>query len=162
MEGINQISEARRFFPLHPQSSSVGQGGKSSTVDSNPDLWWPPNKGILYKGEQKLTREKLLKEIEARNKKVSKEELAKLKKACQDFESFFVYYLLKVMDKTVPHGEGILGDSRPTQFYRDMFYEDLANEISRRGMGLADVIYSQAKQYLLNRVYPKSSPGGGR
>jgi len=115
-------------------------------------LWWPPNQGIFIGGEQKLTHEALTKEL-AEQEQVDPEKEKELKSACGQFESFFLYYLLKVMDKTIPRGEGLLGDSLAQRFYREMFYEDLADKISESGMGLGQFMYDQLSQSLVNRVY---------
>ena len=125
------------------------------TISPSPrqDIWSLGNKGVLIKGEQKLTHQKLLSALRKDKKALNAEEEARLRKACQDFESFFVYYLLKNMDETVPRDKSILGKSRSQQFYREMFYENLADDISRRGIGLADTMYNQMRQFLLHKLY---------
>jgi peptidoglycan hydrolase FlgJ len=130
-----------------------GLGEKNGAVEENSDLWWPPNQGVLYKGQQKLTKEKLLAQQVDAKKELSLKEKKELDQACQDFESFFTYYLLKTMDKTVPRGEGVLKDSLASKFYREMFYERLSDTISQAGIGIKDVMYDQMKETLINKVY---------
>lgn len=109
-------------------------------------LWWPPNKGILIKGEQKITKEALLKE---KQKVLNFQEEQKLKKACQDFESFFLYYLLKQM-RQATFGGGLLEQTRPMQLYQGMFDEAIADKIAKsKGIGLSQMLYEQIKQNLL-------------
>jgi peptidoglycan hydrolase FlgJ len=113
------------------------------------DIWSVDNKGTLIKGEQKATFEKLSKPKNA----LSPEEDAKLKKACKDFESFFLYYLLKQMRASIPKDEGIMEESRAQEYYQDMFDEKIADKVAgSKGMGLADTLYKQVKDGLLNKV----------
>ncbi|MBD3246383.1 MAG: hypothetical protein GF333_05165 [Candidatus Omnitrophica bacterium] len=121
---------------------------------SQDNLWWPPNKGELYRGEQKLTREKLLQERE-RAAELPPQEGAQLQEACKDFESFFLYYLLKEMDKSVDRERGLIGDTRSMQIYREMWYEQLAEQIAERGMGLQDALYEQVQRQAAVELYNK-------
>lgn len=66
-----------------------------------------------------------------------------LRRACQDFESIFLTYLLKTMRKTVPKTEfslsGLSGDT-----YLSMMDEEIARAVSKGpGIGLASAIYRQ-------------------
>ena len=124
----------------------------SVTNSDAEDLWWPPNKGIFIRGEQKATKEELLKAL-GQGKKLSAAQEKELAEACKDFESFFLYYLLKVMDRTIPRGEGVFPDTHTMRVYREMWYERLADTISSRGIGLADTMYDQLSHTLLNKVY---------
>ena len=66
----------------------------------------------------------------------------RLKKACQDFESIFVYHLLKSMRSTVPDGDGLMGKGMGGDIYRDMFDQEVAKKISEgKGIGLAQRLY---------------------
>ncbi len=67
-------------------------------------------------------------------------ESAALKKACQEFESFFWEILLKEMRKTVPEG-GLLGNSLENDLYTSMYHQELSVELSRRGgLGLTELL----------------------
>lgn len=66
-----------------------------------------------------------------------------VKKACADFESIFLYYLLKTMRETVPRG-GVFsaaGESAHTACFDLKIAEDLARKGG--GIGLQDMIYHQ-------------------
>lgn len=116
------------------------------------DIWSVDNKGVFVKGEQKATFEAL-----SKKDALSPEEDAKLKKACKDFESFFLYYLLKEMRASIPKDEGIMEVSRAQEFYQDMFDEKVADKMaSSKGMGLASTLYKQVKDSLLHRIDPKT------
>lgn len=66
-----------------------------------------------------------------------------LKKACRDFESLFVNYMLKEMRQTVPQ-DGMLGGGQAEKMYTSMMDSEVAKEISRqRGLGLAPMMYHQ-------------------
>jgi len=79
-----------------------------------------------------------------------KEELQKIKKACQDFESIFTYTLLKTMRQTVPQVKG--PNSFPgKETYNMMMDQKVAEEFSRKGngLGLQKVLYEQmTKNYI--------------
>jgi flagellar protein FlgJ len=120
------------------------------TAEEN--VWWPPNGGTLSAGEQKATRDELAAQASSQEK-ASPEEEAKLKDACRQFESFFLYYLLKEMDKTIPREQGLMGNSLAQKFYREMFYERLADTMSENGMGISQYLYDQLSQSSVNRIY---------
>ncbi|MCR4429738.1 MAG: rod-binding protein [Tepidanaerobacteraceae bacterium] len=71
-----------------------------------------------------------------------------LKKACEQFESIFVYYLLQKMRDTVPK-EGFLEQGVSYDIIQSMHDEALAEELSKGGgLGLADQIYKQLSKYI--------------
>ena len=66
-----------------------------------------------------------------------------LKKACQDFESIFVNYMMKQMRQSVTK-DGIVGTSQAEEMYTSMLDNEVAKNISKaRGIGLAAIIYRQ-------------------
>jgi peptidoglycan hydrolase FlgJ len=66
-----------------------------------------------------------------------------LDKACAEFESLFIYQLLKEMRASIPEG-GYLGESTQSKTYTSMFDIEIAREISsQRGIGLADFLRQQ-------------------
>ena len=65
-----------------------------------------------------------------------------IRKAAQQFESLFTEMMLKSM-REAKLGEG-LGESDQTDFYQDMYDQQLSLEISRgKGLGLADMLVQQ-------------------
>ncbi len=67
----------------------------------------------------------------------------KLKKACADFESLFLNYMLKSMRSSGSKG-GFIDQSEESKLFKSMFDENLAKEISSSGgMGLGDILYEQ-------------------
>ena len=52
----------------------------------------------------------------------------KLRKACADFESLFLNYMLKSMRSSVPEG-GITGGSEEGRMFQSMFDEKLADQM---------------------------------
>jgi peptidoglycan hydrolase FlgJ len=83
------------------------------------------------------------------------EELKKIKKACQDFESIFTYYLLKTMRQTVPKGSTISGFAgRDT--YNMIMDQKVAEDLSRKGngLGLNKILYDQ-----MTKNYKKEDNG---
>jgi Rod binding domain-containing protein len=69
---------------------------------------------------------------------------ATAEEAARQFESFFLYMLLKEMDKTVSRSS-LFGDSMASRFYREMYYEQLADALteSESPLGVADLLLSQ-------------------
>ena len=69
----------------------------------------------------------------------------KLKKACADFESIFLNYLLKSMRSSAQISGGT-EKSMENRIMSAMFDERLVEQISAGGgIGLADVLYEQLK-----------------
>lgn len=63
------------------------------------------------------------------------QELAKIKDTAQQFESLLLYSLLKQMWATLPENS-MLEKGMAAQFYREMWLEELAGQISTDGPGL--------------------------
>jgi len=67
----------------------------------------------------------------------------KLRKACADFESLFLNYMLKSMRSSVPEG-GITGKGEEGKMFQAMFDEKLADEIAGGGgLGLGEILLEQ-------------------
>ena len=68
---------------------------------------------------------------------------ASLDKACRDFESLFVNYMLQQMRQTVPQ-DGMFSGGQAEKLYTSMMDQEVAKEITKqRGMGLAPIMYRQ-------------------
>lgn len=66
-----------------------------------------------------------------------------LDEACAEFESLFIYQLLKEMRESIPD-DGYLGESTQSKTYTSMFDIEIARKISnQRGIGLADFLRQQ-------------------
>lgn len=66
-----------------------------------------------------------------------------LKKACRDFESVLVNYMMKQMRQTVSKSS-LVGTSQAEQMYTSMLDGEVAKNISQaRGIGLASILYQQ-------------------
>jgi flagellar protein FlgJ len=84
---------------------------------------------------------------------------AALREAARQFESVFTRMLLKSMREASSGDE--LFDSQESQFYRDMFDDQLAVELSNgRGLGLADMMVAQLMRSGL--VPPPTEAGAAR
>lgn len=59
----------------------------------------------------------------------------KLRKACADFEAYFIYYMLKTMRESVPKG-GVLGHAAGRDTYTMMMDQKIAESAAKRGDGL--------------------------
>ena len=85
-------------------------------------------------------------EILARRPVVSTEtELkdAKLRQACADFESIFIYFVLKSARKSIPEN-GLLESSHESKIYKSMLDEQMAQSVAKGGgMGLGQLLYEK-------------------
>lgn len=67
-----------------------------------------------------------------------------LKKATQQFESYFLNELLKEMRKTVPQAKLLGDDGNGKQIFQDMMDQKLSDNMSSRGdLGMAKMMYDQ-------------------
>ena len=75
---------------------------------------------------------------------ITEQDDQKLREACRDMESLFVYKLLQQMRATVPEG-GYLPVSSAEKIYRDMLDQEYSKVIaaSNRNFGLATMLYEQ-------------------
>lgn len=67
-----------------------------------------------------------------------------LQKVAQQFEALFMHMLLKSMREATPK-DGLF-DSQQTQFFTQMYDQQLAQHISTKGMGIADMMVQQLTQ----------------
>jgi flagellar protein FlgJ len=69
----------------------------------------------------------------------------KLKKACSDFESIFIDYMLKSM-RTAFSEDGILENNNEGRIIQSMFDENLAGAMAKGGgMGLGKMLFKSFK-----------------
>ncbi len=119
LKGVPQPPRFRGGGP-HPPGPELGEGGekRKAPVSSAPR---PPAAGEGH-GEG----------------------AEKLRDATQQFEAFFVAYLMKQMRKGVGEGQGILAPSEGEKVFRDMMDDETARSASATGqMGIADLLYNQ-------------------
>jgi peptidoglycan hydrolase FlgJ len=106
---------------------------------------------ILLKNNQNLNQTQ---DSNAAGLKVKKEDQKKLKKACEDFESIFTYYMLKTMRNTIPNNtQNSTFTGKDT--YNMLMDQKIAEDISRKGngVGLGKMLFEQ-----LNKNYSKEVP----
>lgn len=84
---------------------------------------------------------KEIKALEQRDKK------AALRKACQEFEALFLYQILKGLERTVPRS-GLFPKSLQEDIYQDLFYQEVSRSLSKRGVGLGDLLYRKLSKTL--------------
>jgi len=83
--------------------------------------------------------------------RAAKDSAAALKETAEKYEALFLQMMLKEMRKTTS-GEGLF-DSEQTQFYQQMFDDQIAQELAKRGdVGIADM--------LVRQLSPKEPPSG--
>ena len=70
---------------------------------------------------------------------------ARLERACSEFESVFINYMLKSM-RTAVTEDGLLGNSNESKIIRSMFDENLALGMAKgKGMGLGKMLFESLK-----------------
>jgi len=70
---------------------------------------------------------------------------AKLEKACSEFESIFITYMLKSM-RTAVTEDGLLGNNNESKIIQSMFDENLALGMAKgKGMGLGKMLFESLK-----------------
>lgn len=96
-----------------------------------------------------------------RNDATSKQDVATLKEAAKQFESLFTQMMLKSMrDANRSFGEGSMFSSSQSDFYQDMFDDQISLELSKgKGLGLADVLVLQLAQSGLVRGVDAAAAG---
>ncbi len=77
-----------------------------------------------------------------------------LQKVAQQFEALFMHMVLKSMREATPK-DGLL-DSQQTQFFTQMYDQQLAQHISTKGIGIADLMVQQLTR-TNNRMEPQTS-----
>ncbi len=71
----------------------------------------------------------------------------KLKEACSELESLFVFYLLKEMRATVPKS-GLFGDGKAEEMYTSIMDLQLAKDITaKRGLGISSALFEKLSKY---------------
>ncbi len=77
-----------------------------------------------------------------------------IKKASQDFEAYFMSYLLKVMRETVP--KGALTQNRMGEVFHSFYDEAIAKQaVQVGGIGLAQFVETRLRVDQENLVEPK-------
>lgn len=82
-----------------------------------------------------------------RNAESARED-GQLKKVCQDFESIFIYLMMKEMRKTVTETKLFHG-GRAEEIFRDMMDEELSKDMAKApagGVGIGAMLYQQLKR----------------
>lgn len=76
--------------------------------------------------------------------------LRRLKEACENFESLFIYQMLKSMRSAIKE-EGFLGATHEKSIYYSMFDEKISEVVSKGdGIGLGRILFNKLKDGLSN------------
>ena len=76
---------------------------------------------------------------------IAKEDDKALKKACLEFESYFLYVMFKEMRKTINRTNDVLY-SHTEELFQGLLDEEYGKSLSRAGgIGLADMMYRQMR-----------------
>ena len=81
----------------------------------------------------------------------------RMKEACAELESLFIYYLLKEMRATVPK-TGFLSGGRAEEIYTSMMDVQVAKELSQNGgIGLSAILLDQLGAHSKGGDIPKAA-----
>ncbi|NNF99239.1 MAG: hypothetical protein HKM93_07660 [Desulfobacteraceae bacterium] len=70
----------------------------------------------------------------------------RIKAACSEFESLFLYQLFKNMRATVPES-GLLGDGKSQEIYTDMMDTEVSKKLAASGgIGLSALLFQQMQK----------------
>ncbi|MCL2707808.1 MAG: rod-binding protein [Defluviitaleaceae bacterium] len=73
---------------------------------------------------------------------------AELRKACEDFESYFLQIMFREMRKTSFDDGGFIKKSFAEKIFTDMMDEETSKSLAKSGgIGLADMLYRQMTAY---------------
>ena len=87
------------------------------------------------------------KSVQAGQDRADNQNDLRLKKACSDFESLFIYQLFQEMRKTVSKS-GFISEGQSGPMVNSMLDMELSKEMAEhKGIGLAPVLYNQLKNY---------------
>jgi len=96
----------------------------------------------------------------------AQEDSARLKEACSELESLFIYYLLKEMRAAVPKS-GLIGGGSTEEMYTSMLDLQMAKEIaSKREIGISSALLDQLGRKMgpvsecNDEKYEKNEPEG--
>ena len=116
-----ELHSQQKFNPLTRQSPAPNSAGQSPELHSSG------------KTEGKVDSSKLRD--------------TKLRKACQGFESIFLFHLLKAMRSTVPK-DGLIESDLGNDIYTGMMDEELAKKISSgKGIGISNILYKEFSKF---------------
>ncbi len=76
-----------------------------------------------------------------------KQELAKLKNACSEFESIFMHQMLKEMRKTVDEKNSLVYGGQAEEIFSDMLDQERAKEMK---IGLGDMMFNQLSKSIIS------------
>jgi Rod binding domain-containing protein len=102
-----------------------------------------------------------LEQLRAQKSKSAAEEKVRLSKATREFESFFMYQLLKTMRKTIPENsmaaEGVLGNAGGKEIFTDMFDMEVARKVTTgEGRSLSAMLYRSLERLIDARYASKA------
>jgi flagellar protein FlgJ len=87
--------------------------------------------------------EKVKNSVSSHSASAIKDHDAKLKRACAEFESLFMFYLLKEMRATIPK-TGFISGGRAEEIYTSLLDTQLARELSLNGgIGLSAILFKR-------------------
>lgn len=85
----------------------------------------------------------------ALQKAYSDGDMEKLKDACKDFEGLLLQMMYSQMKRTVPESS-LLEKSTGREIFEGMLDEEIINNVKERGIGLAEMLYSQLSRNMEN------------
>jgi len=69
-----------------------------------------------------------------------------LRRACAEFESIFINYMLRSAREALPE-DGLFDNTHESRIYKSMMDEQMARAVTRgRGVGLGELLYNELRE----------------
>ena len=94
-----------------------------------------------YRKKNPFQQEKVEKNTDQAQKPFDRE----LKSVAQEFESLFTHHMLKQMRSAVPKSD-FLDGGNAENIFTDMLDQEIGKITSKRGIGIADMVYAQLRR----------------
>jgi flagellar protein FlgJ len=100
-----------------------------------------------------LLSDHLVKRLSQTAKQIEKKLTAdqQLREVTQEFESLFLHYLMKTMRTAAPQTDLFHG-GQSEEIFTDMLDQEIAKAASKRGIGIADMLYHQLRRMLYDEA----------
>jgi peptidoglycan hydrolase FlgJ len=93
--------------------------------------------------KQGIFSDRVIKQDTNNDTEEKKEKEKKLKKVCADFESLFIYHMLKKMRSTIPKS-GLMNEMKGKDTYETIVDQKVSEDISNKGgVGIQKMLFNQ-------------------
>jgi peptidoglycan hydrolase FlgJ len=92
-----------------------------------------------------ISSDRVMKQDTNNSTEEKKEREKRLKKVCADFESLFIYHMLKKMRSTIPKS-GLVNEMKGKDTYETIMDQKVSEDLSNKGgVGIQKMLFNQIK-----------------